>query len=37
MAQWVYKCMTIEGLMVGTLAEDRELMALARGKSSQRR
>jgi D-arabinose 1-dehydrogenase-like Zn-dependent alcohol dehydrogenase len=30
MVQWVYKRMTIEGFMVGTLAEGRELMALAR-------
>jgi alcohol dehydrogenase len=30
MVQWVYKRMTIEGFMVGTLAEARELMALAR-------
>src|ERR1700761_6983099 len=28
--QWVYKRMTIEGFMVGTLAEVHELMALAR-------
>ena len=28
--QWVYKRMTIEGFMVGALAEARELMALAR-------
>jgi D-arabinose 1-dehydrogenase-like Zn-dependent alcohol dehydrogenase len=28
--QWVYKRMTIEGFMVGTLAETHELMALAR-------
>jgi alcohol dehydrogenase, propanol-preferring len=28
--QWVYKRMTIEGFMVGTLAEAHELMALAR-------
>jgi alcohol dehydrogenase len=30
MVQWIYKRMTIEGFMVGTLAEGRELMALAR-------
>src|SRR5260370_36904540 len=30
MVQWIYKRMTIEGFMVGTLAEARELMALAR-------
>jgi alcohol dehydrogenase, propanol-preferring len=30
MVQWVYKRMTIEGFMVGTLAEAHELMALAR-------
>ena len=30
MVQWVYKRMTIEGFMVGTLAEAKELMALAR-------
>jgi D-arabinose 1-dehydrogenase-like Zn-dependent alcohol dehydrogenase len=30
MVQWVYKRMTIEGFMVGTLEEARELMALAR-------
>jgi D-arabinose 1-dehydrogenase-like Zn-dependent alcohol dehydrogenase len=30
MVQWVYKRMTIEGFMVGTLAEADELMALAR-------
>lgn len=30
MVQWVYKRMTIEGFMVGTLAEANELMALAR-------
>jgi len=30
MVQWVYKRMAIEGFMVGTLAEGRELMALAR-------
>ncbi|MGY8678055.1 alcohol dehydrogenase [Bradyrhizobium sp. UFLA05-153] len=29
MVQWVYKRMTIEGFMVGTLAEAHELMALA--------
>src|SRR5260370_323965 len=28
--QWIYKRMTIEGFMVGTLAEANELMALAR-------
>src|SRR6266850_8554353 len=28
MVQWVYKRMTIEGFMVGTLAEARELMPL---------
>jgi D-arabinose 1-dehydrogenase-like Zn-dependent alcohol dehydrogenase len=31
MVQWIYKRMTIEGFMVGTLAEGHELMALARG------
>jgi D-arabinose 1-dehydrogenase-like Zn-dependent alcohol dehydrogenase len=30
MVQWAYKRMTIEGFMVGTLAEAQELMALAR-------
>ena len=30
MVQWIYKRMTIEGFMVGTLAEGRELMSLAR-------
>jgi D-arabinose 1-dehydrogenase-like Zn-dependent alcohol dehydrogenase len=30
MVHWVYKRMTIEGFMVGTLAEAKELMALAR-------
>ena len=30
MVQWIYKRMTIEGFMVGTLAEAHELMALAR-------
>ena len=30
MVQWVYKRMTIEGFMTGTLAEAQELMALAR-------
>src|SRR6202142_2487524 len=30
MVQWVYKRMTIEGFMVGTLAEAHELMSLAR-------
>jgi alcohol dehydrogenase len=30
MVQWVYKRMTVEGFMVGTLAEAKELMALAR-------
>ncbi len=30
MVQWVYKRMTIEGFMVGTLAEAQDLMALAR-------
>jgi alcohol dehydrogenase, propanol-preferring len=30
MVQWVYKRMTIEGFMVGTLIEGHELMALAR-------
>ena len=28
--QWIYKRMTIEGFMTGTLAEGKELMALAR-------
>jgi alcohol dehydrogenase len=30
MVQWIYKRMTIEGFMVGTLAEGRDLMTLAR-------
>jgi alcohol dehydrogenase len=30
MVQWIYKRMTIEGFMTGTLAEAHELMALAR-------
>jgi D-arabinose 1-dehydrogenase-like Zn-dependent alcohol dehydrogenase len=30
MVQWVYKRMTVEGFMTGTLAEAHELMALAR-------
>jgi alcohol dehydrogenase len=30
MVQWVYKRMTIEGFMTGTLAEAHELMAIAR-------
>ncbi len=30
MVQWIYKRMTIEGFMTGTLEEARELMALAR-------
>lgn len=30
MVQWAYKRMTIEGFMVGTLAEGHELMAMAR-------
>ncbi len=30
MVQWIYKRMTIEGFMTGTLAEARELMTLAR-------
>jgi D-arabinose 1-dehydrogenase-like Zn-dependent alcohol dehydrogenase len=30
MVQWIYKRMTIEGFMVGTLAEAHELMSLAR-------
>jgi alcohol dehydrogenase len=30
MVQWIYKRMTIEGFMVGTLAEAQELLALAR-------
>ena len=30
MVQWIYKRMTIEGFMVGTLVEAHELMALAR-------
>ena len=30
MVQWVYKRMTVEGFMVGTLTEAQELMALAR-------
>jgi D-arabinose 1-dehydrogenase-like Zn-dependent alcohol dehydrogenase len=33
MVQWIYKRMTIEGFMTGTLAEARELMALARAGS----
>jgi alcohol dehydrogenase len=36
MVQWVYKRMTIEGFMVGTLTEAKELMTLARaGKIKQ--
>src|SRR5436305_786873 len=31
LGQWLYNGMTIEGFMVGTLAEAHELMALARG------
>ena len=30
MVQWIYKRMTIEGFITGTLAEAHELMALAR-------
>ncbi len=30
MVQWIYKRMTVEGFMTGTLEEGRELMALAR-------
>lgn len=30
MVQWIYKRMTVEGFMVGTLEEAKELMALAR-------
>jgi alcohol dehydrogenase len=30
MVQWIYKRMTIEGFMTGTLGEAHELMALAR-------
>jgi alcohol dehydrogenase len=30
MVQWIYKRMTIEGFMTGTLAEAQEMMALAR-------
>jgi alcohol dehydrogenase len=30
MVQWIYKRMTIEGFMTGTLEEAKELMALAR-------
>ena len=30
MVQWIYKRLTVEGFMVGTLAEARELMTLAR-------
>jgi alcohol dehydrogenase len=30
MVQWIYKRLTIEGFMVGTLEEGKELMALAR-------
>jgi D-arabinose 1-dehydrogenase-like Zn-dependent alcohol dehydrogenase len=30
MVQWIYKRMTVEGFMVGTLDEAKELMALAR-------
>jgi alcohol dehydrogenase len=36
MVHWIYRRMTIEGFMVGTLAEAHELMALARsGKIKQ--
>src|SRR6202051_469923 len=35
MVQWIYKRMTIEGFMVGTLAEAHELMALARAGKIQ--
>src|SRR4029078_10670604 len=35
MVQWVYKRMTIEGFMVGTLAEGKELIALARARQMQ--
>ena len=35
MVQWIYKRMTIEGFMVGTLAEAQELMALARSRQDQ--
>jgi alcohol dehydrogenase len=37
MVQWVYKRMTIEGFMVGTLAEAQELMRWRAGKISRRR
>ena len=30
MVQWIYKRMTVEGFMVGTLEETKELLALAR-------
>jgi Zn-dependent alcohol dehydrogenases len=30
MVQWIYKRMTIEGFMTGTLSEAQQLMALAR-------
>ena len=30
MVQWIYKRLTVEGFMVGTLEEGKELMALAR-------
>lgn len=36
MVQWIYKRMTIEGFMVGTLAEGHELMALAAPARSSR-
>jgi len=35
MVQWIYKRMTVEGFMVGTLAEARELMDLARAGKIQ--
>jgi alcohol dehydrogenase len=35
MVQWIYKRMTIEGFMVGTLAEGKELLALARAGKIQ--
>ena len=35
MVQWIYKRMTIEGFMVGTLEEAKELMTLARAGKIQ--
>jgi hypothetical protein len=37
MVRWVYKRMTIEGFVVGTLTEAKELMALAAPARSSRR